>query len=306
MRSPNPLAATSPVALPVLRQRAVGARRLSPLCFAQSQDNKPSDPVLAYAESIGLPTSEGVFGFKPFAEIWCGRLAMMGFIVSIAEEFATGQGTLAQIHLLEPGQPDTVVLAVLMAFFGGAMLIGSAQTLNGLRNGTLSVRDVLRYKNFLALASDADAKNTAAEMKRKGDFTTPGVNPTQIAESKAAGTPADAFLSTNDVQEGDAAAREMKGQASPAAPEGAQQPPQQAQQAPAQTPQKQKDIMSTYLFSGNAEMRYAQNIELENGRWAMIGFLVAVLVEAATGQGIIGQLFGYAKWSGLLGKDSGF
>eukprot|EP00967_Tisochrysis_lutea_P048139 scaffold58792_cov16-Tisochrysis_lutea.AAC.1 len=65
-----------------------------------------------------------------------------------------------------------------------------------------------------------------------------------------------------------------------------------------------QDIMSTYLFSGNAEMRYAQNIELENGRWAMIGFLVAVLVEAATGQGIIGQLFGYAKWSGLLGKDS--
>eukprot|EP00983_Pelagomonas_calceolata_P073283 1152073-Pelagomonas_calceolata.AAC.2 len=36
--------------------------------------------------------------------------------------------------------------------------------------------------------------------------------------------------------------REMKGQASPAAPEGAQQPPQQAQQAPAQTPQKQKVI----------------------------------------------------------------
>ncbi len=64
--------------------------------------------------------------------------------------------------------------------------------------------------------------------------------------------------------------------------------------------------MDSYLFSGNAEMRYAQSIELDNGRWAMMGFLIAVLVEAATGEGIIGQLFGYAKWSGLLGQDSGF
>jgi len=67
-----------------------------------------------------------------------------------------------------------------------------------------------------------------------------------------------------------------------------------------------QDIMDSYLFSGNAEMRYAQSIELDNGRWAMMGFLIAVLVEAATGEGIIGQLFGYAKWSGLLGQDSGF
>lgn len=64
--------------------------------------------------------------------------------------------------------------------------------------------------------------------------------------------------------------------------------------------------MDTYLFSGNSEMRYAQNIELTNGRYAMTGFLAAVLVEAATGNGIIGQLFVYAKWSGLLGSDSGF
>jgi hypothetical protein len=33
--------------------------------------------VLQFADSIGLPTDEGLFGFKPFAEQWCGRLAMM-------------------------------------------------------------------------------------------------------------------------------------------------------------------------------------------------------------------------------------
>lgn len=38
----------------------------------------------------------------------------------------------------------------------------------------------------------------------------------------------------------------------------------------------------------------------------MVGFLAAVMVEAATGNGIIGQLIVYAKMSGLLGADSGF
>lgn len=30
-----------------------------------------------FANSIGLPTDEGIFGFRPFAENWVGRLAMM-------------------------------------------------------------------------------------------------------------------------------------------------------------------------------------------------------------------------------------
>jgi len=65
----------------------------------------------------------------------------------------------------------------------------------------------VRYKNFLALGSDSDAKAKADEMKRKGDFTTPGVNSSQIAATKAEGSPVDAFLSTNDVKEGESAAR---------------------------------------------------------------------------------------------------
>ena len=38
----------------------------------------------------------------------------------------------------------------------------------------------------------------------------------------------------------------------------------------------------------------------------MLGFAAAILVEAATGQGIIGQLIQYGKLSGLLGDMSGF
>ena len=29
------------------------------------------------ADDIGLPTDEGIFGFKPFPELWVGRLAMV-------------------------------------------------------------------------------------------------------------------------------------------------------------------------------------------------------------------------------------
>jgi hypothetical protein len=38
---------------------------------AAGEDKKQSDPVLKYANSIGLPTEEGVFGFRPFAEVSC-------------------------------------------------------------------------------------------------------------------------------------------------------------------------------------------------------------------------------------------
>jgi len=47
-------------------------------------------------------------------------------------------------------------------------------------------------------------------MKRKGDFTTPGDSLAAIAATKAAGSPVDGFLSTNEITEGDAAAAAMK------------------------------------------------------------------------------------------------
>ena len=52
--------------------------------------------------------------------------------------------------------------------------------------------------------------------------------------------------------------------------------------------------------------RYARGVELTNGRWAMLGFLAAISVEAATGKGIISQIIWYAKLSNLLGPNSGF
>jgi ferrochelatase len=39
------------------------------------------------------------FGFVPFAEIWNGRLAMLGFVIGLATELLSGQGILAQLGL---------------------------------------------------------------------------------------------------------------------------------------------------------------------------------------------------------------
>lgn len=54
------------------------------------------------------------------------------------------------------------------------------------------------------------------------------------------------------------------------------------------------------------EAAYARQVELTNGRWAMIGFASAILIESATGAGIIPQMTFYAKLTGLLGPNSGF
>ncbi len=39
------------------------------------------------------------FGFVDFAEIWNGRLAMIGIVIGLSTELLTGQGVLVQMGL---------------------------------------------------------------------------------------------------------------------------------------------------------------------------------------------------------------
>ena len=56
----------------------------------------------------------------------------------------------------------------------------------------------------------------------------------------------------------------------------------------------------------DAQLAYMKTVELNNARWAMVGFATAVVMEAKTGGGILDQLAMYGKMVGLLGPDSGF
>jgi ferrochelatase len=46
-----------------------------------------------------MQSTEPRFGFVSFAELWNGRLAMLGFVIGLATELLTGQGILGQLGL---------------------------------------------------------------------------------------------------------------------------------------------------------------------------------------------------------------
>lgn len=250
---------------------------------AQAQATKSG--FAQWANSVGLPTDQGVFGFTPFAEMWVGRWAQIGFVSSVVNEFVTGRGTLQQIGLPGDSAPMLVALLVL---FGGGSLAGTFRTLQRALTKEMSKPEAEGYRTFLGLNQEQEIQKEAARMKQEGDFTTPGNNEAAIAASKAAGSPADTFLSLDDEVKAQQAAQGMKSASSslgtsPAAGDN-----------------------SDVSFGQQGELAYARGIELINGRAAMLGFLTAIIVEAATGQGVIGQCISICKWSGLLGDKSGF
>ncbi|MEL6501690.1 MAG: chlorophyll a/b-binding protein [Cyanobacteria bacterium J06631_6] len=48
-----------------------------------------------------MENKEGKLGFTNYAEIWNGRLAMIGFITAIVVEMNTGHGVLKQLGLMK-------------------------------------------------------------------------------------------------------------------------------------------------------------------------------------------------------------
>lgn len=302
-------------ARPALAPRARASRRTSVRVAASAQvdGNKPG--IAKFADSIGLPTDEGIFGFKPFAEQWTGRLAMMGFVISIVEEAMGNGGTLQQIGIQTP---STTVLGLLLGVAGTATLVGTANTAYKLFARKMTPGDISRYKNFLGLNNPNDFMAAAAAMKKQGDFTNLRDDAQAIAAVRSEGMAADKVLAINTVEEGAAAASELKAQdgsvltltkadeAQQVAAAAAESKAAAAPTGPSVSLSARNDIMEQGMFTANAEMAYARNIELQNGRAAMLGFLAAVVVEAATGKGILMQLIMWFKLMGLLGAESGF
>ncbi|PNH04579.1 hypothetical protein TSOC_009230 [Tetrabaena socialis] len=245
------------------------------------------------ADSFGMPSDDGFFGFTPFSEMWVGRWSMLGFVSSIVVEFVTGKGTLAQVGLPAPSMP---LLVAMVAVFGGATVVGSVVTVQQLVTKKMSRTSIDRYRSFLGLTKEDDwmSDTTARRMKGKADFTTPGVDTAAIEEVRREGMPADRFLSVDGTAAAQSTAEDMKAGVA-VAEEPVAEP----------TPSSRPQISQSQLYSLD-EAQYARDVEIANGRAAMVGFLAAILVEAATGKGIILQIIAYLKWSGILGPMSGF
>jgi len=204
------------------------------------------EPIVQAAESIGLNTSEGLFGFTPFAELWTGRLAMSGFTIGLVTEVITGKGILQQVGVSD-GYADPNLFTLLVLLMGGASLAATTKTVIDIGTGNMSSAQLKNYAQGFGLTSEQTARLDRTEETMKEDEV-----------SSSMGT-----MDEGSMDEG----------------------------APVVTPEG---------------FEYGKYVEISNGRWAMIGFATAILIEAATGNGILPQLIGYGKASGLLGPESGF
>ena len=191
-----------------------------------------------------------------------------------SNELLTGVPTLEQIGL---ATPNSDLFAVLSIAIGGATLAATARTLVSLQSGNMSVRDFRRYAQFFGLDAERIAEAEARKRKAAGDFTTKD-NASAIADAKAEGTLADSVFAASAV---DAASTDSAPSAAP-------------------------EVPYVRKSAEQLELEYAKNVEMRNGRWAMLGFANLILVEAATGHGLVAQLEAYAKFAGLLGANSGF
>eukprot|EP00898_Chlorokybus_atmophyticus_P001125 jgi/Chlat1/2012/Chrsp158S02304 len=288
-----------------------------------SQSDKPLTPTELAAENIGLPTGEGIFGFKPFAELWVGRLAMMGFLTGLTQEYLTGKPILQQIGLVTP---NFYLLITLVLLSGGSTLLASYWTVTRAAGGQMEPLEAARYKRLLGLENEE--KNLAEEeerLKKLGDFTSPD-DFKAIADARL-NAPADAVLSPTDVNAADKTAAEIKQKGDFTAPDNQNQIKDTAQRMKAagdfnvapdgsdksvwprtsESSLREQEAYTSYAErDAQITFKYAKQIELTNGRWAMLGFLGAIIAEAATGNGIIGQVISYLKFVNVLGPQSGF
>jgi len=266
------------------------------------------------AKNMGFDLSDGLFGFTPFSELWVGRLAMIGFAAGMAGEFASGKGILMQVGLCD-GTPNYPLFTLLSVAMGTATLAATTKTLVDLNTGAISKTQMGRYAQFFGI-DDKATEDASRTLKAEGDFTSPD-NFKDIAAARQ-NMPADAVLGTSfeaELEASTSAASAMQAQGGLLGDlkvSEIDQAKSELKLGGAYLDQLNADLpKSMWLpeqggLSATNELAYAKDVEMRNGRWAMLGFATAIVVEAGTGMGILPQLITYFKIIGLLGPDSGF
>lgn len=162
--------------------------------------------------------------------------------------------------------PNEEMFALMTAFLAGTTVAGVWVTFRQLATGEMSSSQFRRYQSFLGLSGADEAARVAAEAEAHEQEADGEYLAKEFAAVRAA------------VSDGPGASVDLDPTAA------------------TMTPKQVADVQSSYL----------KRVELNNARWAMVGFAVAVVMEAKTGGGMFDQLVMYGKMSGLLGVDSGF
>mmetsp|Transcript_12877 Transcript_12877/g.31277 ORF Transcript_12877/g.31277 Transcript_12877/m.31277 type:complete len:268 (-) Transcript_12877:305-1108(-) len=171
--------------------------------------------------------------------------------------------------LAQVGQRDTPneeMFAMMMAFLAGTTIAGVWVTFRQLTTGAMSNSQYKRYQSFLGVSGADEAALNDAEATGREDEVDGALLAREFAAVSAA-VDAD--------------------------------PGETMDMDPTTATMTAKQVE-------DGSMVYLKSVELNNARWAMVGFAVAVVMEAKTGGGIGDQLIMYGKMSGLLGVDSGF
>lgn len=268
--------------------------------------NTSVDPFVQNVEEMGFDLSGGVFGFTPFAELWVGRMAMLGFAIGFGTELITHVPILQQVGI---NTPSPLILYTLSGLATAATGYATFNTLFKVATGKMTQAEKGRYQNFLRLNKEAEmiAEDREQQVTRGwgSDFTGPD-DFTAIKQARQSGNPADRFLSGDSVSAINAAAEEAKagdmGMLSfdPTATVDAAADQLKQPLAMQEYLDGERDEEMVWLAEGmeEYEVDFARSVEIDNGRWAMLGFLAAILIESATGQGVTGQL---VSWGHIFG-----
>mmetsp|Transcript_10156 Transcript_10156/g.17464 ORF Transcript_10156/g.17464 Transcript_10156/m.17464 type:complete len:331 (-) Transcript_10156:94-1086(-) len=195
------------------------------------------------------------------AELWVGRQAMLGFSLGVVTEALSGNTMLQQIGIdVQTAEAHEILVAQLLLAFFGATMVGGGVTISRAKSGKMTTEEFKKYSKFLGANTEETAEIEASMLKEGGLaklLEAPSTN-----RAGPALKPKDDLLWTVlravawVILAGDEKKSEEKG--------------------------KEKKRVA------------ARDVELNAGRLAMVGFASAVFVEAASGIGIMQQLYFYS------------
>eukprot|EP00899_Mesostigma_viride_P029475 jgi/Mesvir1/9712/Mv12184-RA.1 len=136
------------------RSRPTAYRRTEVQAVIGLSDNGLSERAEKILNRLGFCVKEGVFGFTPFAELFCGRMAIFGCAAALITHLHSGRTILEQMGL-EPNNATHFEMLLNVAM--GAIAVGTLDTLKRAVRGEMTRQELERYRQVLSLSDDENS-----------------------------------------------------------------------------------------------------------------------------------------------------